>query len=94
MYRIIKISDGTEVGVTDSVVFIRYGNSGCFVPTTQDEAIGVAYNGTPYNLVGFDEIEGADTVVVSKIDAGEVMKEMASYSELAAAIREGVNQVD
>ena len=48
----------------------------------------------PYNLVGFEEIEGADTVVVSKIDAGEVMKEMASYSELAAAIREGVNQVD
>lgn len=94
MYRIIKVSDGTEIGVADTVEFIRYGKSGCFVPATQEEAIGVAYNCVPYNLVGFEEIEGADTVVVSKIDAGEVMKEMASYSELAAAIREGVNQVD
>lgn len=94
MYRIIKVSDGTEIGVTDTIEFIRYGNSGCFVPATQDEAIGVAYNCVPYNLVGVEEIDGADTVVVSKIDAGEVMKEMASYSELAAAIREGVNQVD
>lgn len=94
MYRIIKVSDGTEIGVTDTIEFIRYGNSGCFVPATQDEAIGVAYNCVTYNLVGFEEIDGADTVVVSKIDAGEVMKEMASYSELAAAIREGVNQVD
>lgn len=28
MYRIIKVSDGTEIGVTDSAEFIRYGNSG------------------------------------------------------------------
>lgn len=94
MYRIIKVSDGTEVGVTDSAVFIRYGNSGCFVPTDQNHAIGVAFNGTVYNLVGFDDIDGAETVVVSKVDSGEVLKEMASYSELAAAIREGVNEVD
>lgn len=94
MYRIIKVSDGTEIGVTDAVEFIRYGNSGCFVPASQENAIGVAYNGVPYNLVGSNEIEGADTVVVSKIDAAEIMKEMASYSELAAAIREGVNEVD
>ena len=53
MYRIIKVSDGTEIGVT--------------------EAIGVAYNCIPYNLIGHDEIEGADTVVVSEIDGGAVL---------------------
>lgn len=94
MYRIIKVLDGTEIGVTDSVEYVRYGNSGCFVPADQNHAIGVAFNGTVYNLVGFDDIDGAETVVVSKVDSGEVLKEMASYSELAAAIREGVNEVD
>lgn len=73
MYRIIKVSDGTEIGVTDTIEFIRYGKSGCFVPAAQDEAIGVAYNCIPYNLIGHDEIEGADTVVVSEIDGGAVL---------------------
>ena len=58
MYRIIKVSDGTEIGVTDTIEFIRYGNSGCFVPADQKHAIGVAVNSVPYNLVGHDEIEG------------------------------------
>ena len=40
MYRIIKVSDGTEIGVTDAIEFIRYGKNGCFVPAAQDEAIG------------------------------------------------------
>ena len=56
MYRIIKVSDGTEIGVTDTIEFIRYGKSGCFVPAAQDEAIGVAYNCVPSNLIGHDKI--------------------------------------
>ena len=75
MYRIIKVSDGTEIGVTDAIEFIRYGKNGCFVPAAQDEAIGVAYNCIPYNLIGHDEIEGADTVVVSEIGGAKLMKE-------------------
>ena len=30
MYRIFKL-DGTDLGLTDSVQYIRYGNSGCFL---------------------------------------------------------------
>ena len=78
MYRIIKVSDGTEIGVTDTIEFIRYGNSGCFVPADQKHAIGVAVNSVPYNLVGHDEIEGAETVVVSEIDGGAVLAKQGS----------------
>lgn len=78
MYRIIKVSDGTEIGVTDAIEFIRYGNSGCFVPADQKHAIGVAVNSVPYNLVGHDEIEGAETVVVSEIDGGAVLAKQGS----------------
>lgn len=93
MYHVIKM-DSTDLGITDSINYIRIGENGCFIPTDQESAIGVAVDGVPYNLVGHDEIDGAETVVVSEIDAGKVVQEMASYSELAAAIREGVNQVD
>ena len=66
MYRIITL-DGTELGMTDSVLYIKIGNSGSFTPCSVDEAIGVAFNSEPYNLVGHDEIEGAGTVVVALV---------------------------
>lgn len=53
MYRIITL-DGTELGMTDSVLYIKIGNSGSFTPCSVDEAIGVAFNSEPYNLVGHD----------------------------------------
>ena len=55
-----------------------YGNSGCFVPADQKHAIGVTVNSVPYNLVGHDEIKGAETVVVSEIDGGAVLAKQGS----------------
>lgn len=69
MYRIIKI-DGTELGITDSVNYIKIGSSGCFTTATEKDAIGVAFNSVPYNLVGHNMIAEADTVIVSAIDGG------------------------
>lgn len=68
MYRIITL-DGTELGMTDSVLYIKIGNSGSFTPCSVDEAIGVAFNSEPYNLVGHDEIEGAGTVALPNVTA-------------------------
>ena len=56
MYRIIKI-DGTELGITDSVNYIKIGESGSYINATETDAIGVAYNSEPYNLIGHDDIE-------------------------------------
>lgn len=50
MYRIIKI-DGTELGITDSVNYIKIGESGSYINATETDAIGVAYNSEPYNLI-------------------------------------------
>ena len=35
----------------------------------------MAYDGVAYNLIGHDDIEDADTVVVSKFDGGGVVAE-------------------
>lgn len=73
MYRIIKI-DGTDLGITDSVRYIKIGKGGCFTNATVDDAIGVAFKSVAYNLVGHDEIEGADTVIVADVDGGQEIK--------------------
>ena len=89
MYRIIKI-DGTELGVTDSVNYIKISDNGCFTNATAEDAVGVAFNSVAYNLVGHNEIEEADTVVVSKIDGGyEIKSHQTAIEGLIQTVLEG-----
>lgn len=87
MYQIFKI-DGTELGVTDSVNYIKIGSSGCFAPAKYEDAIGVAFNSVAYNLVGHTDIQDADTVVVCVIDSGSYMTPMNKTIEAEQAITE------
>ena len=89
MYRIIKI-DGTELGVTDSVNYIKISENGCFTNATAEDAVGVAFNSVAYKLVGHNEIEEADTVVVSKIDGGyEIKSHQTAIESLIQTVLEG-----
>ena len=89
MYRIIKI-DGTELGVTDSVNYIKISENGCFTNATAEDAVGVAFNSVAYNLVGHNEIEEADTVVVSKVDGGyEIKSHQTAIEGLIQTVLEG-----
>jgi hypothetical protein len=92
VYHIIR-EDGSELGLTDNVVYIQKNEHGGYTPATEAEAIGIAYMGVPYNLDTNDEIEGAEHVHIVKDETSSIISDMVSYSELAAAIREGVNQV-
>ena len=89
MYRIIKM-DGTELGITDAPLYIKYGESGSFTPASVEDAVGVAFQGEPYNLLGHEEIEGADTVLVSCIDGGSFLTQQKNATdELILTILEG-----
>lgn len=37
MYRIIR-DDGMELGITDSILFIKIAENGCFVPSREEDA--------------------------------------------------------
>lgn len=77
MYRII-LTDGTDIAVVDEVNYIRFNNCGTFCPAeSEEDAIGVAVNGVPFNLKGHEEIEDADTVLVSFVDGGLFAKQTA-----------------
>lgn len=97
MYKIIKM-DGTELGLTDSVQYIKVNENGSYSPAMEKDAfgvayidaVGVAYRGVVYNLDGHNEIPDAETVVITEIDAGDVLEQYATYDALAAAYAEGV----
>lgn len=84
MYQIIK-TDGTELGVTDSVTYIKIGSSGCFTTASEDDAIGIAFRNMPYNLNGHDAISGAETVFIREIDVGEYVMQQSRVNEQNAA---------
>ena len=80
MYKIITPSG--ETFLTEKVTYVRQHKSGVYLITDQNRAEGVNYHGTNYR---YDE--GAQ---VHEVDAGETYM---SIEEMAAAIREGVNEV-
>lgn len=87
MYRVIKL-DGTELGMTDAIQYIKIGSSGSFAPCAFEDAVGIAFDSTPYNLVGHDDIDGADTVVVSLCDGGEKVNSIESTIKVLLGVAE------
>ncbi len=89
MYRIIK-TDGTELGITDSVRYIKISHNGTYIAATENDAVGIAYRNKPYNLRNHDEIPNADSVIVIKVDAGYIFENYLTYDALAEAYNKGV----
>jgi hypothetical protein len=69
MYKISK-QNGEVIGITESPTYIKLHPNGGFTLAGEADAIGVAYRSVPYNLIGHDDIDGAETVVVSEMDGG------------------------
>lgn len=81
MNRIIR-TDGTELCLVDKARYIKRSSYGAFVEAERKDAIGVAVKGVVYNLLGHDEIAGADTVLVSDAStADELTAQRADLDE-------------
>ena len=78
-----KITTNTgETFLTEKVTYVRQHKSGVYLITDQNRAEGINYHGENYR---YDE-----GTQVHEVDAGETYM---SIEEMAAAIREGVNEV-
>lgn len=80
MYRIIT-TEGTELGLTDSVLFIKKSTDGTLIEASREDAIGLAYKGTAYNLPGHTEVERAKTAVAVQVSAAQIMQEQTVFAE-------------
>lgn len=90
MYRIINTKDGAEIGSTETPRYITLSDNGSLIEVPQEEAQGVAFKGTAYNLLNTQGVGAEDTVLLSEYDAGdnaaETIKNTASIAELETAI--------
>lgn len=73
MYEIRK--DGALLALTEQVNYIRLHPDGFYLLCPEAEAQGVAVAGTPYHLMGQDEMPECETVLVQETDAGRVLRE-------------------
>jgi hypothetical protein len=67
VYRIFK-EDGTEIGVADELNYIKVSSNGTFILCEESEAVGIAFNGTPYSLMGTEGIESLDKVTATFVE--------------------------
>lgn len=72
MYEIRK--DGALLALTEQVNYIRLHADGFYLLCPEAEAQGVAVAGTPYHLMGRDEMPECETVVVQEADAGTALQ--------------------
>lgn len=71
MYKIIS-TDGDVLGITETVRYIKINPSGSLVAANAEDAQGIVYKCTPYNLD--DNNIGANTTVfLMYIDAGDII---------------------
>lgn len=80
MFKITKPNG--ETFLTEKVTYVRQHSSGVYLITDQNRAEGINYHGENYR---YDE-----GTQVHEVDAGDTYM---SIEEMAAAIREGVNEV-
>lgn len=74
MFKITK-TNGTIIGYTDEPMYIRVLENGSISPTKgKTRAIGIAYDKIAYNLLGNNEIIGAEIVSVSEFKTEELVK--------------------
>lgn len=72
MYHVIK--DGEVIGATDEPRYIRIGVNGTYQRTDKENAQGLAFNSTPYNLLGLEPMDTTlETVSLNEVNAGNVV---------------------
>lgn len=69
MYKLSR--NGESLGMTEALTYIKTAANGCYVLCPEPEASGIVFAGAVYHLPGRPELEGADTVAVEVVDAGE-----------------------
>lgn len=86
MYKITSASDGVDIGMTEAVTYIRLNaKNGCYTMCDKQEAQGVAYASTPYNLFGKESMGDLPTVLVTEVDAG---KELGTVQQAMQTVQQ------
>ena len=76
MYKIVKVSDGTVLALTEDVTYIKRADNGCYVLCPESEASGICYAGTPYQLFDRNQMgDELEPVMLEQTDIGSWIME-------------------
>ncbi len=73
MYNLILTKDGRSLGMTEAPTYIKQAENGCYVLCQEPEASGIVFDSVIYHLLDREPLDGAETVVLVKVDAGQAL---------------------
>lgn len=80
MYHVIL--NGVVIGSTEAPRYIAMGVNGAYQQVDEKDAQGLAFNSTPYNLLGLEPMdETLETVSLNEVDTGTVVQEQGNSIE-------------
>ncbi len=68
--------------MTEAPTYIKKAANGCYVLCPEPEAQGIAYNGQVFHLLGREEMEDVETVMLEETDAGEEISRAAEAGSI------------
>ena len=80
MYKITK--NGYGLAMTEAPTYIKKAANGCYVLCPEPEAQGIAYNGQVFHLLGREEMEDVEPVMLEETDAGEEISRAAEAGSI------------
>lgn len=81
MYQIMYHETGAAFALTERPNYITRAENGCFVLCSREEATGLAWEGTPYALLGKDLEGAAGTVLLAEADGGREIRALETAAE-------------
>lgn len=94
MYRIINTKTGAEIGSTEAPRYIKLSENGTKIEATPEEALGIAYKSTAYNLFGREGVGAEETVLLSEYDAGDNVAETVKNTDSIAELEDAMCEQD
>ena len=92
MFRITK--DGASLGMTEAPTYIKRAPNGCLVLCPENEAMGIAWEGKVYGLLGREELPGVPAIMLEQVDGGgELYKASETGGIMFVTLAEG-GQID
>ena len=73
MYKILTDTNKV-IGYVDKPNYIKLAEDGDILSADTVEAVGLTYQGTLYNLLGHNDIEGASTAYASMVTETELLQ--------------------
>lgn len=100
MYAII--SNGNLVSLCEYPNYIKKNNTGVYISTNEDDAIGIAVCGNLYNINGYENIKDAPQAIVVEHNTSDfvfknmvtIKKNEETHNNTIAAIEDAMCEID